>query len=108
MTFRPFWSQDDDKNGRQLPANACCHQRSAAVHEIGARVGRLPNGEKCCEYAVEPTNFSMDNVEDKGLADFTSSLNYFQCFEGGPKGPASYLMTKPSEFQMIQDWLVTW
>ena len=67
LSYRGIWIDEEDKRiAHELPAEACVHQRSAESHQVGARAGRLDNGERCCEDSVEPTHFSMKNIEDKG------------------------------------------
>ena len=47
-----------------LPVNACQHQK-AAKSDIG-RMGTDQNGVRCCEDAVLPICYLMDNDQDKG------------------------------------------
>ena len=53
-----------DKMGTELPDDACCHQKLAKPHEIGARIGRTADGRSCCPEAVEPSGMSMPNMQD--------------------------------------------
>lgn len=34
--------------------------------QIGARMGLNPDGSKCCNDAVPPVAFVLENLEDKG------------------------------------------
>ena len=76
MTVRGFlqakvaWKPSGDEMSAQarpvtiLPLNACQHQK-AAKSDSG-RMGTDENGERCCEEAVLPICYLMDNDQDKG------------------------------------------
>ena len=89
MTMRGFlgakvaWSppgEEMSQNARPvtvLPANACLHQRSAKT-DI-ARMGFTETGSRCCEQAVLPIAYLMDNDQDKGGYSDNWILISFDC-----------------------------
>ena len=70
LQAKPAWKPPGDEMSAQarpmtiLPVNACQHQK-AAKSERG-KMGIDKNGEKCCEEAVLPICYLMDNDQDKG------------------------------------------
>ena len=62
------------KLATELPETACEHQRNAANDQIGAKLGFLPDGSRCCENAVQNKgdDFSILHIEILNYEDLDS------------------------------------
>ena len=90
-SFRPVYKHEDKKkDGTKLPANACVHQKRASPKDVRARIGLTANGSACCSEAVFPTEFAVENLEDKGEIKRGSGLAFLT----------------PDQHRQFSNWLV--
>ena len=73
-----------------LPSTACQHQKSAAPKDIRTRIGLTSEGLPCCEEAVPPSEFAVENLEDKGQI----------------KKGSGHIMLTPDQHRNFSNWLV--